>query len=290
MTDFLYVGVDGGGTSCRARLQDANGNTIGEGLSGSANVYQNPEGTLVSIIDAVDQALVAAGFTPDDKARVHAGLGLAGCEITTSQKFLDAWDHPFASMVYQNDAHTACLGAHGGENGAMLIIGTGIKGWLIEGEDIHGWTGWGFPLADQGSGAWLGLRVLQETLRAVDGLREHTGVTKEVLEKFDGDASQIAVWAATAKSGDYGQFAPLAVHNKKNGDAVAVQIMQEQADIVAEMLDQMISRTNGKIALLGGLTPFVKENLPQHYLQHFVDAQDDAQTGALAMIRRARGV
>lgn len=290
MTAPLYVGVDGGGTSCRARLQDAQGNIIGQGLSGSANVYQNPEGTLVSIIDAVDKALAEAGLSPDDKARVHAGLGLAGAEITTSQKFLDQWQHPFASMVYQNDAHTACLGAHGGDNGAMLIIGTGIKGWLIEGEDIHGWTGWGFPLADQGSGAWLGLRVLQETLRAVDGLRDHTVVTKEVLEKFDGDASQIAVWAATAKSGDYGQFAPLAVHNKKNGDAVAVQIMQEQADLVAEMLDQMIGRTHGKIALLGGLTPFVKENLPEKYQQYFVDAQDDAQTGALAMIRRAQGV
>ncbi|MFD1331301.1 N-acetylglucosamine kinase, partial [Methylopila musalis] len=32
----LFLGVDGGGTRCRARLADAGGRVLGEGLSGPA--------------------------------------------------------------------------------------------------------------------------------------------------------------------------------------------------------------------------------------------------------------
>ncbi len=34
-----YVGIDGGGTSCRARIRDEQGLLVGEGKSGSAIFY-----------------------------------------------------------------------------------------------------------------------------------------------------------------------------------------------------------------------------------------------------------
>ncbi|MCP3699810.1 MAG: N-acetylglucosamine kinase, partial [Aliivibrio sp.] len=34
----LYVGIDGGGTSCRARIRNAQGELLGEAKSGSANI------------------------------------------------------------------------------------------------------------------------------------------------------------------------------------------------------------------------------------------------------------
>ncbi|MEF1307099.1 N-acetylglucosamine kinase, partial [Vibrio owensii] len=34
---MYFVGIDGGGTSCRARIKDAQGNFVGEAKSGSAN-------------------------------------------------------------------------------------------------------------------------------------------------------------------------------------------------------------------------------------------------------------
>ncbi len=35
---MYFVGIDGGGTSCRARIKDAQGNFIGEAKSGSATL------------------------------------------------------------------------------------------------------------------------------------------------------------------------------------------------------------------------------------------------------------
>lgn len=283
----LFLGVDGGGTSCRARLVNAQGELLAEAKSGPANVYQNSIGSLASIMDATHQCLSQAGLSQDDLSRIHAGMGLAGAEITVAHDFLNQWQHPFASLVFQNDAHTACLGAHQGHNGAMLIVGTGIKGWLIRDRHIWSCTGWGFPLADQGSGAWLGLRMLQETLDACDGLRAKTPAVDQVLAEFDNDPSNISVWAASAKSGDYGKFAPIVVYGQPKGDDIANQIMKEQAGIIGRILDRMLAQEPGKIALLGGLIPFVKSNLPQHYHQWFVEAQGDAMDGAIQMIRQS---
>lgn len=285
----FFVGVDGGGTSCRARLTDSQGKVLAEAKAGPANVYQNAPGSLNSIINAINDCLAQAGLSETDYGRLHVGMGLAGAEITVAHQFLSDWQHPFKTLVFQNDAHTACLGAHQGANGAMLIVGTGIKGWLIRDQHLWSCTGWGFPLADQGGGAWLGLRLLQETLDACDGLRPHSPATEEVLTKFAGDPSNISVWAATAKSGDYGQFAPLVVYGQPKGDAVAKQIMAEQAAIVSRILDRMLAQEPGNIALLGGLIPFVTSNLPQHYHQWLVEPQGDAMDGALQMIRQAVG-
>ena len=33
----LYLGIDGGGSTCRARLSDAQGSVVGEGFAGPAN-------------------------------------------------------------------------------------------------------------------------------------------------------------------------------------------------------------------------------------------------------------
>jgi glucosamine kinase len=38
---------------------------------------------------------------------------------------LMARPHPFHSVVYVNDATIACIGAHGGRDGGIVIIGTG---------------------------------------------------------------------------------------------------------------------------------------------------------------------
>jgi glucosamine kinase len=282
----LYVGIDGGGTSCRARITDNSGKVLGEGKAGSANVYQSAEGALTSVLNAIDLAIEQAGLESSVISEMNVGMGLAGAEISNSIDFLNAWQHPFKTMIFNSDAHIACIGAHQGENGAILIVGTGVAGWLIEDNNIWNCSGWGFPLADQGSGAWLGLRLIQETLHAVDGLRPHSEATKKVLSDFNNDPTDIAVWAATANSGDYGHFAPLCVYGQPDGDPVADSLMKEQASVVSRLLDRMIEQGSGKICLLGGLTPFVQKNLDAKYAQHIDIAHGDAMDGALIMIRQ----
>src|SRR5690242_9551132 len=76
--DTYTLGIDGGGTRCRARLRDASGRLAGEAEGGLANVYQDFEGALRSIVETAREACAAAGLAGDLLARCRAGLGLAG--------------------------------------------------------------------------------------------------------------------------------------------------------------------------------------------------------------------
>lgn len=62
MSDLL-VGIDGGGTSCRARIRDNQGQLLGEGKSGSANILLGVEVAMSAIIEAITIAAQQAGLS-----------------------------------------------------------------------------------------------------------------------------------------------------------------------------------------------------------------------------------
>ncbi|WP_407048700.1 BadF/BadG/BcrA/BcrD ATPase family protein [Methyloraptor flagellatus] len=76
--DDLFLGVDGGGTRCRARLRDRAGRRLGEAEGGLANIYQDFDRALDSIATTAAAAIAAAGLPPEAIGRCRAGLGLAG--------------------------------------------------------------------------------------------------------------------------------------------------------------------------------------------------------------------
>lgn len=281
-----YVGIDGGGTQCRARLVDQRGNVLAEASGGSANVYQHAEGTVANIEATVRQAFMTADLSPDLLSQAAVGMGLAGAELPESQAFLAQWQHPFAAIRVQNDAHIACLGAHNGQDGGLVIVGTGIVGWAIVDRKPTMLDGWGFPLADQGSGAWLGLRAIQETLRACDGIRTHSTLTQRILAHFNHQPRSIPGWASTARSGDFGQFARWVVEAHADADPIAAALMREQADAVGLLVQRLADMNINRIALLGGLGPFVGTELVSHLRPLIVPAQQDALAGALLMIKQ----
>ena len=51
----LYLGIDGGGTRCRARIEDENGSVLGEGGSGPATTRIGFEKAWRSIMRACDE-------------------------------------------------------------------------------------------------------------------------------------------------------------------------------------------------------------------------------------------
>lgn len=51
MTNYL-IGIDGGGTSCRAAVATADGRILGRGKAGAANILTDPETALANIGEA----------------------------------------------------------------------------------------------------------------------------------------------------------------------------------------------------------------------------------------------
>src|SRR6218665_2644017 len=55
MTDYI-IGIDGGGTSCRAAVADRQGIILGRGKSGAANILTDPNNAIISITEAAKAA------------------------------------------------------------------------------------------------------------------------------------------------------------------------------------------------------------------------------------------
>ena len=75
------VGVDGGGTSCRAAVADADGKILGRGKSGASNIMSAPDQAIVNITDAARAAFADAGLDIGLLSHASAYLGLAGNNV-----------------------------------------------------------------------------------------------------------------------------------------------------------------------------------------------------------------
>ena len=136
-------------------------------------------------MEATEAAAAQAGLASEDFARMRAGIGLAGLGRRGAEAALNKIAHPFASVIFISDGLAACLGAHSGADGAIVVAGTGSVGvGLIDGREIR-LAGYGFPVSDEGSGADIGLQVVRLALRAADRRGELTPLLSEVLAAFD---------------------------------------------------------------------------------------------------------
>ena len=67
----------------------------------------------------------------------------------------------------------------------------------------HRVGGWGFPVSDEGSGAWLGCEVVRRVLWAHDGRAPWTGLLRGVFEQFNSDPHAIVRWMGSARPREF---------------------------------------------------------------------------------------
>src|SRR5690348_3018222 len=280
-----YLGIDGGGTRCRARIEDEDGRVLGEASSGPATTRIGLEKAWRSIMEATDAAAAKAGLTAADFARMHAGIGLAGLGRRGAEAALKKMAHPFASVTFISDGLAACLGAHSGADGAIVVAGTGSVGFgLIGGCEIR-LAGYGFPVSDEGSGADIGLQVVRLALRAADRRTELTPLLAEVLDAFDHDPYQAVAWSEEARATDYAALAPIVMRHAHQGDPIGRRIVERAADAIGDLLDLFLARGIDRLSLVGGLSEAITPWLTPDLRDRLKRPDADAAAGALLVAR-----
>lgn len=282
----LYLGVDAGGTSCRARLTDERGKVLGVGTSGPANTRVGLDILHQTLLDACRQATDAAGLSDGEIGGIKAGMGIAGINRAGSKLKLQALDFPFASLALSSDAVIANLGAHAGGDGAILIVGTGSVGLIKRGEDSTSIGGYGFPISDEGSGAALGLSAIRHALRALDGRTRPTPLSQAVTQRFEHAIPSIIAWMDDAAPGDYASFAPLVLAHAESGDEIALSIIREAAQHVERFIETIYARGATRCVLMGGLAEPIKPWLRARIVDRLVEPLGDALDGALLLAGR----
>lgn len=283
--DALAMGVDGGGSTCRARLRDGAGALLAEAVGGSANVYLDRAGAIAAIRGCVAAALDAAGLA--SAAGVRLGLGLAGVSSPTIAAEVAAQVGAalpgFAAVRVSNDAVTACLGAHGGADGGLVIAGTGSAGLMLAGGRELFVGGRGFLLGDDGSGARIGLDAWRRALRAHDGLEAHSLYTRELMARFGDDPAAVIRWGLSARSAEYGAEAPGCFAAAAAGDAVALSIVRGAAASLAELVAAVRRLGAERVCLVGGGAAAMRAHLPAEVASSLCDPLRDARDGAVLL-------
>jgi glucosamine kinase len=283
----LFLGIDAGGSHCRARLTDAAGAILGVGEAGPANTRVGMELLFERLMDAANQACQEAGLSPADIKQLHAGMGIAGINRAGAKAAVQALPFPFARLAITGDSHIAILGAHMGGDGAVLILGTGSVGIVKRGEDTFSLGGYGFPISDEGSGAALGLSAIRHALRTLDGRTKPTPLSDAVAERFDRSIPQVIAWMDEATPRDYAALAPLVLDHAERGDDIALSIVREAAAHVERFIETMYRRGARECAMMGGLAERMKPWLRAYIVNRLVDPLGDALDGALLLAGRA---
>jgi len=273
-----WVGVDGGGTHTRARIRDRAGKLLGEGRAAGSNLELGITHAHANVLAAIDSARLAAGLGVESEQQMRVGLALASAELADCYHALLDMPFPFASVKLTSDAFGACLGAFGGHEGAILIAGTGSVGLTYLAGEIRTCSGRGFPISDLGSGAWLGLRAIQQSLLCHDGILPPSTLAIRVMDRFKRDQAEVVRWAARAIPADYGHFAPWVFDAASDGDELANQLLDETCAQLRILLEGMTQLGANQIALLGGIGTRLAPRLGQLNL---IPPQADALDGAI---------
>ena len=287
----FYLGIDGGGTSCRAAVADASGRVLGTGQAGPANIASDLAGARDNILAATRDALAVAGLKGFEA--LSAGMGLAGANAAGMAEALRR-ALPFARIRVETDGIAAVKGALGARDGIVCAVGTGSVFAAQVGGHIRQIGGWGLVLGDEGSGAWLGRALLREALRAAEGFRESSPLLTGVLAEHGGVEGVIA-FSLAARPVDFAALAPrfvgtddpaaLAPRIVGSDDPAARALIAAAVEDVAQSVAVLQRDPPLAITCIGGLGALYADRLADRWT--IVPPQGSALDGALLLAREA---
>ena len=278
----LLIGVDGGGTGCRAAIGTAQAGVLGRAEGGRANAATDFDLALKNVLKTVEAAADNAGITRADLRHAVAHAGLAGIhDQSEGRRFAAAL--PYSNVVVSDDRATAVTGALGGRDGYLLSIGTGTIAATSQSGAFKYVSGWGFQISDQASGAWLGRATLEQVLLCHDGLADHTPLTQEVFARFDNTPEALVAFSMCAKPGDFATFAPAILKAARSNDPFARNLIAKGADFLSRCLVQLGFEAGNALCLSGGIGPHYAEFLSEDIMSGHRALAGSALDGAFQL-------
>ena len=274
-----YLGVDGGGSTCRLRLIDGTGAVLAEARGAATNVSTALK-TSLDELNAQWEALRRSSGIPARQVAAHFGLaGVLNDRIATRV----ARALPFRRVTVSDDRETTLIGTLSQSNGIVVAVGTGsFVGARIDGRSrILG--GWGFNLGDQGSGAWMGRELLSRVLLLEDELTAPTPLLTAARAAFPTAADIVA------GAGDPAQlatFAPQIMAAMEAGDPAARDIVETGAAYLANAVRALGYTPGTRLCAIGGLGPHYVPYLPDEMRADMTPADGTALDGAVALALR----
>jgi glucosamine kinase len=281
------AGIDGGGTATRACLVSCAGEQLGFATAGPSALGQGVDQAWRNVLAALEGAFRAADIARWQRAQCALGLGLAGAIVPAQRREFLARAEGFRHVELASDGYTMLLGAHAGSPGAVVASGTGSIGEALQADGLHVVIGgWGFPVDDEGSGAWIGMRAVREAQNAIDGRAPHGPLARAVHKAIGDNRDAVLAWSRRAGQHAYAALAPL-VFDAAATDPAASRLLDDAAralDDIARALDR-----DGTLPLVvsGSVGTRLVARMSAEMRARLVEPAGDAVDGALRLVRAA---
>lgn len=280
------VGVDGGGSGTRILVTDKKLKILASAQGDPSALGQGIEKAWRAIVDTLARAFHYGNIPVPMLSECAIGLGLSGANNIIWKNEFYMRNPGFKNIIVDTDGFTTLLGAHGGNPGAIVAVGTGSVGMVLnsanERKDV---SGWGFPAGDEASGAWLGLKAAAITQKTIDGRKLPSTLSENVLKFCGKEPAQFLNWLGNAGQNSFAQLAPL-VFQAAPTDVDAKNLLIAaglEIDLMAKALDP-----EGKLPLsiCGRLGEALIPYLPEATKLRNQTAQGDSTVGALLLISK----
>ena len=262
---------------------------LGFAASGPSALGQGIEQAWTHIVQAIDGAFADAGLVLAPRQHCALGLGLAGANVRQRcQEFLQRAP-AFAHVALDTDAYTTLLGAHEGRPGAIVAAGTGSVGEALRRDGLRvAVGGWGFPVGDEGSGAWLGLRAMRETHRAIDGRAPVGPLVGAVVAMAGTSREALLGWCDRPGQNAYAELAPL-VFDAAATDPFAAGLLDRAARSLEEIATALDPDGVLPLAVFGSIGQRLLPRFPPSIRARCVEPAGDSADGALRLVGQALG-
>lgn len=268
-TAHFWLGVDGGGTNCRAIITNDEEQVLGEGHAEAANLIRvGLERAVGNVTKSVIEACRQAGI---ELSQITAAcIGLAGVSqpdyhrqmLSELKKAL-----PIPQITLETDARVALAGATGNQPGIVIIAGTGSIACGINARGRFARAGgWGPIMGDEGSGSYIGRRALEAVMMSYDFRGEATSMTAPVLSHFGVSSPPeltTAIYDTSSKEkgevqAKIAQLSRIAVTAAEKGDSVAQEILHDASEELAKttiaVVEQLrMEQETFRVAYVGGV-------------------------------------
>lgn len=258
--DYI-IGIDGGGTKTETIAYDLGGNEIARALTGFSNLVSGKEEALRNIISGIKACVDILGI--DGMKGVY--LGLAGVEVGDNKKVVEkeVYDNFNITPVVKNDSELALKAMLKGEDGILVISGTGSIVFGINSGSEGKSGGWGHLLGDEGSGYAVSIDAFKRMATEYDEGTQQSALTRRVLKHLNMESiDDIVGFIYSNPKNEIASIAPIVARLANEGDLLCREILINEGRRLAITTERLYKKLAFKgavkVALVGGVIKNVK--------------------------------
>ncbi|MEE9450898.1 MAG: BadF/BadG/BcrA/BcrD ATPase family protein [Ignavibacteriaceae bacterium] len=258
------IGIDGGGTKTDCAIADLSGKIIRQTEGKPSNfLVIGVEEAVENIFGLIEENLFTLEKDFSDVKQIVIGVAGAGREDDARlleksfSNYSEQQSVHFRGVKVVSDAQVALEGAFGGKAGCIIIAGTGS---ILFGKDkngfIHRSGGFGRLIGDEGSGHSVGRKGLSAVAKDLDGRGKATLITQLLNKKYNISSAPDLIMNVYKNNFDIASAAEVVLSAADENDAVALQILNEEADELLLHINAVMKKIKSKkldIAFTGNL-------------------------------------